>query len=93
MKFPTKLVSAFQSTITGSVASGFFGIFQGRCTFAAICFSVAGVYGWLHGRDLTSFALFVTAVQGLLVVHSWKEDVAEQHEIHDNKCGDTNAGH
>jgi len=65
----------------GGVASTFFNLFQGRCTFAAICFSIAGVYGWLHGKDLTSFALFVTSVQGLLVLHSWKEDVAEQHQI------------
>jgi hypothetical protein len=66
---------------TGETASTFFNIFQGRCTFAAIIFSATGVYGWLHGRDLTSYALFVTAVQGLLVLHSWKEDVAEQREI------------
>ena len=66
---------------SGGVASAFFNVFQGRCTFAAICFSVVGIYGWLQGRDLTSFALFVTAVQGLLVLHSWKEDVAEQYQI------------
>lgn len=72
---------AIQNLFTGGVVSTFFNIFQGRCTFAAICFSVAGVYGWLHGKDLTSFALFVTAVQGLLVLHSWKEDLAEQRQV------------
>jgi hypothetical protein len=30
--------------------------------------------------------MFVTAVQGLLVLHSWKEDVAEQQQVrHDRQ--------
>ena len=70
-----------QALTTGGTVSTFFNIFQGRCTFAAICFSIVGMYGWLHGKDLTSFALFVTAVQGLLVLHSWKEDLMEQKQI------------
>jgi hypothetical protein len=89
----TKFQTAFQEVTTGNVASTFFNIFQGRCTFAAICFSIAGVYGWLHGKDLTSFALFVTAVQGLLVLHSAKEDLHEQRmaemELRKMKDGDT----
>jgi hypothetical protein len=88
MSLETKLVATVQQVATGNAASTFFNIFQGRCTLAAICFSVAGVYGWLHGKDLTSFALFVTAVQGLLVLHSWKEDIAEQQGIrHDKESG------
>jgi hypothetical protein len=84
----TKFVSLVQSLTSGNAATAFFGIFQGRCTLAAICFSVVGVYGWLHGKDLTSFAAFVTVVQGLLVVHSWKEDVAEQRQVqHSNEKG------
>jgi hypothetical protein len=75
------LIRRFDELTTGGVVAKFFNIFQGRCTFAAICFSVVGVYGWLHGRDLTTFTLFVTAVQGILVLHSWKEDVAEQRQI------------
>lgn len=70
-----------QSFTTGGVASAFFGIFQGRCTLAAICFAVVGVWGWLHGKDLTSYSIFVAAIQGLLVLHSWKSDVAEQRSI------------
>ncbi len=77
----TKVSAIAGSLVSGNVASTFFNIFQGRCTFAAICFSVTGIYGWLHGRDLTSFALYVTAIQGLLVLHSWKEDVAEQRQV------------
>jgi hypothetical protein len=70
----------------GKAASAFFGIFQGRCTFFAIAFSVIGCYGWLIlGRDLTSFAMFTTAIYGLLVAHSWKEDIAEQRQIQNQK--------
>jgi uncharacterized membrane protein YedE/YeeE len=86
MMFRDTAKAVVQRVVTGGAASTFFNIFQGRCTFAAICFSTAGVYGWLHGRDLTSFAMFVTAVQGLLVLHSWKEDVAEQQQVrHDRQ--------
>jgi hypothetical protein len=70
----------------GKAASAFFGVFQGRCTFFAIAFSVIGCYGWIVlGRDLTSFALFAGAIQSLLVVHSWKSDIMEQREIQNQK--------
>lgn len=73
--FNSKIARLFQSVTGGNAASGFFGVFQGRCTFFAIAFSVVGCYGWLVlGRDLTSFALFSGAIQALLVVHSAKED-------------------
>lgn len=78
MSLAIKAVKLAQQFTTGNVASTFFNVFQGRCTFAAICFSTTGVYGWLHGKDLTSYALFVTAVQGLLVLHSWKSDIHDQ---------------
>ena len=81
MTFSPKVAKAVQSLTTGGAATAVFGIFQGRCTFAAICFAVFGVYGWLHGRDLTSYALFVTAIQGLLVIHSWKEDIKERQQV------------
>ena len=71
-------VNAF---ITGRVAASIFSIFNGRCTLAAICFSVVGVWGWLHGKDLTSYSVFVGTIQALLVAHSWKEDIAEQRQL------------
>jgi len=68
--------------MSGSATAKFFSIFMGRCTFFAIVFTIVGLYGWLKlNRDLTSYALFVTAIQGLLVLHSWKEDVAEQKQV------------
>ena len=62
----------------GTAAAKFFGIFQGRCTLAAICFSTVGIYGWLHGHELASYTAFVTVMQGMLVLHSWKSDIHEQ---------------
>lgn len=69
-----------ERAISGGAISKFFNFFMGRCTFAAIIFSIIGVIGWLKGRDLTSYALFVTAIQGLLVLHSWKSDISDQRE-------------
>ena len=75
MHLATKFVAGFQQVTTGNVASAFFGIFQGRCTFFAIAFSAIGCYGWLVlSRDLTSFALFAGAIQALLVVRSATQD-------------------
>ena len=63
----------------GKYATAFFGIFQGRCTFFAVAFAIAGVYGWLHlNRDLTSFALFAGAIQSLLVARSLGQDYHER---------------
>ena len=82
MKIPDKAAKIFQSASSGNVASAFFGLWQGRCTFFALAFSVVGAYGWLKvGRDLTSFALFAGAIQALLLAHSYKEDVANQKQI------------
>ena len=75
MSWRDKTAQAFQTVTTGGVASSFFGLFQGRCTFFAIVFSIVGLYGWLVlNRDLTSFALFAGAIQALLIAHSAKED-------------------
>jgi len=84
LKNPT-FIKIFTSLTTGGAATAFFGIFQGRCTFAAIVLGAVGVYGWLHGRDIAAYALFVTALQGLLVLHSWKEDQAERNQVLDER--------
>lgn len=69
---------ALTTVNNGGIVSSFFNFFMGRCTFAAIVFSIIGVYGWLHGKDLTSYAIFVGAIQSLLVLHSWKSDLNDQ---------------
>jgi hypothetical protein len=76
-----KIQACAKKALNGGVISAFFNFFLGRCTFFAIVFAIIGIIGWFKGRDLTSYALFVTAIQGLLVLHSWKQDVAEQKEI------------
>jgi hypothetical protein len=71
----TDLKKWFQTLTSGDVASAFFGIWMGRCTFFALCFSAVGCYGWLIlKRDLTSFAVFAGAIQALLVVRSASQD-------------------
>ena len=71
----------------GPIAT-FFTFFQGRCTTFAIFFAAiglvlagVGVWGFIHGKDLSSFASFVSsfamfagAIFTGLVAHSVKED-------------------
>jgi hypothetical protein len=85
VKIPDKAIKVFQTVTQSGAISPLFNMFQGRCTFFAICFTIVGIAGWLRGKDLTSYSLFVTAIQGLLVLHSWKEDVAEQRNVRDPK--------
>jgi hypothetical protein len=84
----SKIKAMGQQLITGNAASGFFGIWQGRCTFFAIAFSAIGCYGWLVlNRDLTSFALFAGAIQALLVVRSASQDYHER-QTQNARCDD-----
>ena len=85
MKIPAFAAKAFTAVTQAGAIAPLFNMFQGRCTFFAIVFSIMGLIGWLKGKDLTSYALFVTAIQGLLVLHSWKEDIAEQRQIRDKQ--------
>lgn len=79
MKIPDRAAKLFQSAVNGSIASKFFGLWMGRCTFFAIVFSAVGLYGWLVlGRDLTSFAVFAGSIQALLLAHSYKQDLNDQ---------------
>lgn len=79
MRIPDKAAAYAQRAMQGGAASAFFGFFQGRCTFFAIAFAIAGVYGWLVlGRDLSSFALFAGAIQSLLVARSVCQDYHER---------------
>src|ERR1700674_5727910 len=74
--------------LAGGLSAGFFNFFQGRSTFFALVFLLMGlafaataIWGFLHGKDLTSLAsvvssmaLFMGALQALLFAHSAKED-------------------
>lgn len=75
MQLPPRFAAVAQRAMRGGAVQKFFGFWNGRTTFFAIVFSVAGVYGWLHlNRDLTSFALFAGAIQALLTVKSGLQD-------------------
>jgi hydrogenase/urease accessory protein HupE len=51
-----------------------FAFFQGRHTFFALFFTLMGtIMAWYHRLDMSYVAL-VTAVQGLVFAHSYKED-------------------
>jgi hypothetical protein len=82
MKIPDKASKVIDKVVNGGFASKLFGMFMGRFTFFACVYSVVGLYGWLmKNRDLTSFALFVGAIQALLLAHSYKEDYAAQNAV------------
>jgi hypothetical protein len=63
-----------KSSLQYGPIAALFTVFQGRCTFFAIVFTVAGIWGFVHHYDLTSYALFVGAIFTGLVAHSTKED-------------------
>jgi hypothetical protein len=74
IKFFEKFLKKYKISLEYGPVAAFFSFWQGRCTFFACLFTVVGIWGFIHHYDLTSFALFATAIQGLLVAHSIKED-------------------
>ena len=75
MQISPRMAALTQRAFQGGAVQKFFGFWNGRTTFFAIAFSIAGVYGWLRlNRDLTSFALFAGAIQALLVARSMSQD-------------------
>lgn len=62
---------------SGLVAS-IFNFFQGRATAFAILFAGVGIRLAFMGKLDANYALFVTAIQGLIFAHSCKEDWHEQ---------------
>ena len=71
-------ISTIVSSYKGlGLTASFFSFFQGRATAFAIVFTVVGIIGFFKKYDLTSYALFVGAIQALVVGHSLKEDYFE----------------
>jgi hypothetical protein len=74
-----KLVKSVTSDVRqAGFTAAFFNFFQGRATTFAIAFSVVGIWLAVHGKLDANYALFVTAIQGLIFAHSCKEDWHEQ---------------
>lgn len=57
--------------------SKFFNVFCGRATTFAIFFTLAGTTLAFKGHLDASYVALITAIQGLVFAHSWKEDVME----------------
>ncbi len=57
----------------GPIAT-FFNFWQGRSTAFAIVFAIVGIILAFLGKLNGDYALFVTAIQGLVFCHSAKED-------------------
>ena len=78
MEIPAIAKKALMTAQQSSIVAPLFNLFMGRCTFFAIVFTVCGLIGFFRGKDLTSYSLFVGSIQALLVLHSWKSDIADQ---------------
>jgi hypothetical protein len=72
------LRDAINNVQQSGVVASFFNFFQGRATAFAIVFTVVGIRLAFMGKLDSNYALFVTAVQGLIFAHSCKEDWHEQ---------------
>ena len=72
------LRDAISSIQQSGVVASFFNFFQGRATAFAIVFAAVGIRLAFTGKLDANYALFVTAVQGLIFAHSCKEDWHEQ---------------
>lgn len=73
-------VSAYRGL---GITASFFSFLQGRATAFAIVFTVCGLIGFFRRYDLTSYALFVGAIQAMVVGHSLKEDYFEMRKRQD----------
>jgi hypothetical protein len=63
----------------------FFNALQGRHTALAIFFTLMGTaLAWCHKLEMPYVAL-VTAIQGWVFAHSFKEDHFDQHDHDDHK--------
>lgn len=69
-----KVKSDLQFGIVGAL----FNFFQGRATFFAIVFTIAGVTLAFKGKLDANFVALIAAIQALIVVHSWKQDIHDQ---------------
>ena len=78
MKIPEYFVKHFEQFQNLGVMASIFNFLQGRATAFAIVFTVVGIKLAFMGKLDANYALFVTAIQGLVVAHSWKEDIHDQ---------------
>ena len=78
MKVADKIMTIKLDIQQSGFTASFFNFFQGRATTFAIAFAVVGIALAFRGKLDANYALFVTAIQGLIFAHSCKEDWHEQ---------------
>lgn len=74
MQLPSKVKSLASEVSSSGITASFFNFFQGRATAFAILFTICGLILAFRGKLDANYALFVTAIQGLVFAHSCKED-------------------
>lgn len=62
-----------------------FNFLGGRATAFAIFFTIAGTTLAFMGHLDASYVALITAIQGLVFAHSWKEDYMEHKDIQSTK--------
>src|SRR5271157_3465916 len=78
MRMPNFVAKVKIDVENSGVIASFFNFFQGRATTFAIVFAIVGIVLAFRGKLDANYALFVTAIQGLIFAHSCKEDWHEQ---------------
>lgn len=74
MGFRDGFKAAEDRVANSGITAAFFSFFQGRATAFAILFTVCGLILAFRGKLDGNYALFITAIQGLVFAHSCKED-------------------
>jgi hypothetical protein len=74
MKKLNQILNNAKASLQFGPIAAVFSFFQGRATFFALIFTVAGIVLAFKGKLDANYALFVTAIQGLVFAHSIKED-------------------
>lgn len=74
------IVNTIKSRYTAGAGfvSGIFNFFCGRSTFFAIVFTIVGIIQEFRGKLSGNFVLMISAIYGLVVAHSTKQDWNER---------------
>ncbi len=72
------VLSKAKADLQLGIVGALFNFFQGRATTFAIVFTIVGIILAFKGKLDANFVALIAAIQALIVVHSWKEDVHDQ---------------
>jgi hypothetical protein len=74
----TRIIGTLKSQAVLLSLQPFFNLFCGRATFFALVFTGAGIALAFRGKLTADFVGMITAIQALILAHSWKEDIHDQ---------------